>query len=105
MKTWIVWPSNARETCEEKRVPEAVCGCLSSRMGDVSLHPEKDAMQAVLCTTPLLLRAPVLLQSWGDPSGAGASAAFAGLSGIEACRRFMLTAQTFSCLFLVNIQA
>lgn len=73
-------------------------------MGDACLHPEKDAVQAVLCTTrtPLLLGAPILLQTWGD---AGASAAFAEFSGIEACRRFTLTARNFSCSFLVNIQA
>lgn len=57
-KTWIVWPSNTSETCEEKRVSEACAAELKD--GRCCLHPEKGAMQAVLCTatTPLLLRDP-----------------------------------------------
>lgn len=61
-KTWIVWPSSTRETCEGKRVPEAVCSCLSWRTGEACPHPEKDVHNQ----NTSVLRAPILLQTWGE---------------------------------------
>lgn len=52
--------SDRCELCKVNCVPEAA---YNQRMGDESLHLDKDAVQTVLCTTgtPLLLRAPRLL--------------------------------------------
>lgn len=91
----------------KRSVCQRLCAAVWAGMGDACLHPEKDAMQAVLCTarTALLLRAPILLQTWGEAQWCRCLQAFAEFSGIEARRRFTLTAQNFSCFFLVNIQA